>query len=381
MDSIVPSGEGFPGSDSYIEDAASFVALFVTPEGIILRANRFAEDFFGGGVKGSELDSYLFGTTWGDLRSAGTGGRNVSVNDRTGALRTLEMRVYGPEENGRTGYSVFGHFDVEEIADLHERLLEANADLNIMNREIQRKNKELERLEEMKNKFLGMASHDLRKLASVIISASQLITDYSDSQLCEEDREYLDVISSTAHTMVNVLKNFLDYSVLETGRLRVEREPVPSEGYFDRIAGMNRFLVGKRDVTIDLEVGPMPDHLWLDASRIEQVCMNLLTNAVDYSPEGSAVRFGAGIEEGSLVITVRDEGPGIPEDLHAAIFEPYRQGEIKKRTGKAGTGLGLTIAKAIAELHGGSLDFESAPGKGTEFRCMIPEAAVGEDNR
>ncbi|MFW5747476.1 MAG: sensor histidine kinase [bacterium] len=357
------------------------VALIVSKEGTILDANCFAESFFGRELTGAEFDTFLFGTTFGELVAEGILGKNVNVNDRTGAPRTLKISVYKTTGDDQPAYAVFGHHDIDEITDLHDQLLEANADLSVMNREIQRKNKELERLKEMKNRFLGMASHDLRKFASVIISATQLITEYSESELSEENREYLDIISSTAHTMVIVLKNFLDYSVLERGKLDVEREPVPSENFFERIAGINRLLVGKRDVTIDLEAGPMPDYLWLDPSRIEQVCMNLLSNAVDYAPEGSTVRLGAGLEDGALIITVRDEGPGIPEDLHEAVFEPYRQGEIKKRTGKSGSGLGLTIAKAIAELHGGSLDFESAPGKGTMFRCIIPEAAGKENVR
>lgn len=381
MNSESPFNRVFSGADSYIAESAPVVALIVSQEGTILDANSFAESFFGRELTGADLDSFFFGTTFGELAAEGTVGRNVNVNDHTGAPRTLRISVYETTGDDQPAYAVFGHHDIEEITDLHDQLLEANADMNIMNREIQRKNKELERLKEMKNHFLGMASHDLRKFASVIISASQLITEYSETEMSEENREYLDIISSTAHTMVIVLKNFLDYSVLETGKLDVEREPVPSENFFERIAGMNRLLIGKRDVRIDLEAGPMPDYLWLDPSRIEQVCINLLSNAVDYAPEGSAVGLGVSLEGGALKITVRDEGPGIPEDLHEAVFEPYRQGEIKKRTGKSGTGLGLTIAKAIAELHGGSLDFESSPGKGTVFQCIIPEAAVREDSR
>jgi signal transduction histidine kinase len=373
--------DGFPRSDRYILESAPVVALIISREGTILRANRFAELYLGEGLVGSDLDSYLYGTTFAEITAQGFGERNINVNDYTGAPRTLRIAVYEVPGDAQTHYAVFGHHDVEEMIELDDKLHRANTDLNIMNREVQRKNKELERLTEMKNRFLGMASHDLRKFAAVIISASQLIREFSETELSEENQEYLDVISSTAHTMINVLKNFLDYSVLETGKLLIAREPVPSEGFFERIAGMNRFLIGNRKVTIDLEIGPMPEYLWLDPSRIEQVCMNLLSNAVDYAPEGSAVRFAARVEEGPLIITVRDEGPGIPEDLHDAVFEPYRQGEIKKRTGKSGTGLGLTIARAIAELHGGELDFESTPGEGTEFRCTIPEAAGQEDSR
>ena len=116
----------------------------------------------------------------------------------------------------------------------------------------------------------------------------------------------------------------------------------------------------------------MPSQVLLDASKIEQVLNNLISNALKFSNAGTCIAVRVGLKEDSVVISVRDQGPGIPANELGRLFSPFARTSVKSPTGEKSTGLGLVIVKHIVEAHGGSISVESKPGRGTAFHVVLP---------
>lgn len=128
----------------------------------------------------------------------------------------------------------------------------------------------------------------------------------------------------------------------------------------------------KSNQTVKIEVDYTNDAIKADEDRVVQVLINLISNAIKYSPDNSTVRVIAGMEGLNVKFQIKDEGPGIPKEMHSAVFERYRQLEQSSETKKKGFGLGLAICKALIEKHQGKIWVESDPGKGSSFCFEIP---------
>ena len=232
---------------------------------------------------------------------------------------------------------------------------------------------ELRRLSTLRADFVSLVSHELRApMASVVGSAQTLLLRWRELTPDQRD-SFLGLISSETDRLAVLVGDVLDTSRIEAGTFTYRFDDVDlGELVRDSVAGIS---LAQDEVRVGADVrGEMP-RVRGDRDRLQQVLTNLLDNAVKYSPAGEEVKVTAFQVDSQLQIEVADQGPGIPSDQKRLIFEKFGRGHSAGSPGKPGTGLGLFIARSIAEAHGGSLEVSSAPDLGATFTLTLPLGA------
>jgi PAS domain S-box-containing protein len=218
----------------------------------------------------------------------------------------------------------------------------------------------------MKNAFLSAVSHELRTPLSAVLGFATTLQQ-SDLELDEEDRKtMLDRLVANAHKLHQLLVDLLDLDRTARGVLEPQRSALDLAELVLRVT--EEAELGGHPVTVEAE----PVLVEVDGPKVERIVENLVTNAAKYTPEGTAVRVFVRKQEDGVLIVVEDEGPGIPEALKEAVFEPFERGPDAPRRA-AGTGIGLSLVARFAELHGGRAWVENLPGGGSSFRVFLPE--------
>jgi signal transduction histidine kinase len=252
----------------------------------------------------------------------------------------------------------------DEISTLNNELVD-------MQRELARKNAELRELHELKNRFLGMAAHDLRSPLSAIVLYTDFILDHTPEGLSEQQSEYLKIVRDSGRFMVELIESLLDVSVIESGAVNLDYQLEDLAALAGRLATRMGPLATSRGIILDCESSG-PIKFWFDRSKVEQILDNLLGNALKYCPGGSHVLIRTTTEGREALVEVRDNGPGIPLEEQARLFTFFGRGSTKSPHGEKAVGLGLAICKRIAEAHGGRISLESEQGKGTTARLALP---------
>ncbi len=252
----------------------------------------------------------------------------------------------------------------DEISRLNNQLVDAQ-------RELARKNTELERLNAEKNRFLGMAAHDLRNPLQIISTYSELLLQQVAGEVNSQQAEFLQIILDSSTFMAHLVDDLLDVAQIEAGTLRLAPEPTDLVALVRRATDLNAVLARKKGITLHLEARPVPPFP-LDRSKVEQVLHNLLSNAIKYSYPHSAVEVEVGPRDGAALIAVRDHGPGIAPRERECLFRPFQVTSVRPTGGEKSTGLGLAIVKRIVEGHGGRIWVESEVGSGTTFYVALP---------
>jgi two-component system, sensor histidine kinase and response regulator len=245
---------------------------------------------------------------------------------------------------------------------------ELRSRLNVGNRILDYQQKLLE-LDEQKNKFLGMAAHDLRNPLTSIIGFSQLLlsTPLDDNSKLE----FLNIIHQVSNEMLFTLNDLLDISVIESGKFDLH---VKEHDFIELISYRIRLItLTAQQKNIHIETH-LPEKLLLlfDKDRIGQVIDNLVSNAIKYSPKNTTIRVNVSIEGNQVKLLVQDEGVGIPLDKQHRLFGHFAKLGSKPTGGEKSTGLGLAIVKKIVEAHGGNVGVISEPQKGSKFFFTLP---------
>ena len=284
---------------------------------------------------------------------------NEQANALRAAMKDLALRARGSDDRD---------------AGVYEELTRLNNELAAAQRDLAKSNAELARLNEQKNRFLGLAAHDLRNPLQIINVYSQFLLDEAEGRLGPDQLDFVRTIMRSSNFMVELVDDLLDVSKIEAGRLELELAEVDVRALVGRNVELNRRLAERKKINIVFESSEDIPALRLDASKIEQVLNNLLGNAVKFSPRGSTVEVGlarAG-EGGGAVIIVSDEGPGVPADELGRLFEPFSRTRVLSTEGERSTGLGLAIVKRIVEGHGGRISVGNASGGGATFAVTLP---------
>ncbi len=250
---------------------------------------------------------------------------------------------------------------------LYDEISRLNNELVDMQRELARKNAELKRLNAEKNRYLGMAAHDLRNPLHAILTSSEFLLEIVTEG---EMREFLEVIRDTSLFMSRLVDDLLDVAKIEAGELKLEYEPVDIAALIERNAAINQPLAARKQIQIEYRLESVPRAL-VDPAKIQQVLNNLIGNAVKFSPPGSRVEVRLEAQGEAFHISVRDWGVGMTPEQQERLFRPFQRGQ-SGTGGEKSTGLGLSIVKRIVEGHGGKIWFESEAGKGTTFHISIP---------
>ena len=243
--------------------------------------------------------------------------------------------------------------------------------LRASGKKLEAQNQKLRELDDLKNKFLGMAAHDLRNPLTSIIGFSSVLTSDYEGFSPDEHKQYTGIIESSSKKMLALVNNLLDISVIESGNLRLQIDPNSlAKAIRERMAIFD-FHASKKDISLHASLEEIQDFPF-DKDQICQVLDNLIGNAIKFSPKGSKVHVSLGKEGNGATVRVQDEGPGLSEEDRTKLFGTFQKLSAKPTGGEKSTGLGLAIAKKIVEAHGGAIGTENPSGPGTLFRFSLP---------
>ena len=230
---------------------------------------------------------------------------------------------------------------------------------------------ELEKLNKLKNTFLGMAAHDLRSPLSSIEGFSDLLLTESPELLTGSPKKYASSSQKARETMLNLVNDLLDVVAIESGKLPLARSMASLPALLEERVEICTHLAKKKNIIIHFEKKDMPD-VYMDCGLISQVLDNLISNALKFSPFDANIYVAFEVGEKDAMVIVRDEGPGISEEEQKQMFKAFHKLSAKPTNGEASTGLGLSIAKKIIDAHSGKIWVESETGTGASFAFSIP---------
>ena len=260
------------------------------------------------------------------------------------------------------------------VQDRTAELEAAKKEVEAFSESVLRAKEEVERASKFKDQFLSTMSHELRTPLNAVLGFSDLLAEERYGPLNERQRRYVTHIHTGGKHLLALINDILDLSKIEAGRLQLAIESVLLKISFGEVLDTLRPLADKKSQVLVQET-PADLSVRADATRFKQVLMNLIGNAIKFTPEGGRIELAAQKFGDEVRVEVRDSGPGIPLEEQKRIFEAFYQ---LRQTGKAteGTGLGLAITQRLVELHGGQLGLESQPGSGSCFYFTLPTATA-----
>jgi signal transduction histidine kinase len=334
--------------------------------------------------KGAAFDWELNLAVGGQVRSIRFSGSSTADGifiagsaTRSGVTKVYEQFIHVVDcpsvditAKGGPGTAPSQFFDGD--AELYNELARLNNELVTAQRELIKRNIELERLNEVKNQFIGVAAHDLRNPLQVIEGYSQILLDQHFGELTPEQHKFISVIRKNSDFMLHLITDLLYISKIEAGKLQLELKETDLLDLLERNVELNRLMAGQKQINILLTRREDLPALVIDAPKIEQVLNNLISNGIKFSHPGSTVEVLTSRREKEVVVSVRDEGQGIPANEIDRLFIPFENLSVKSTGGEQSTGLGLAIVKRIVEGHAGRIWVESERGVGSTFSFSLP---------
>lgn len=240
---------------------------------------------------------------------------------------------------------------------------------------------EAELASRVKSEFIANMSHELRTPLNAIIGFSQLLSEQNDRRLSPAQvADYASLINDAAGHLLAVINNILDISKIQSGKCVVDRREVSLGEVLSASASSFRLIAQNAGVRIDERIDRQLPTVSGDSVRLRQVFMNLISNALKFTRSGGSVTLVAEAQAGSAIVSVRDTGIGMtPEELSIALT-PFGQVDSGHARWREGTGLGLPIARALVQLHGGDLRVISEKGVGTTVEVSIPFPSIEEQS-
>ena len=220
-----------------------------------------------------------------------------------------------------------------------------------------------------KDAFLSSMSHELRTPLNAIIGFSQILMAKSDTP--ETIKGFIEKIHISGKNLLTLVNTILDFSKIESGKMDVVMAPFDMQGLIDEVKILVEPMANKNVITLDLDLSK-PVNIEADRQLIKQVLVNLLNNAIKFSPQSSAIVLEYSDEEKFHIFTIKDQGIGIPQNQIPTLFDPFTQIREHQSESIKGTGLGLAIVKKIIELHHGKIWVESVQGEGSVFYIALP---------
>jgi len=245
------------------------------------------------------------------------------------------------------------------------------AAFNEMADQLEREASQRDQLDRLKDEFVLTASHELRSPLTSVQGFAELLMLERDS-LTPKQVETVEIILDNCRHLVRLLNDLLDLARSDAGRLAVTPKPTAVAPLIDDAVRTMRAQTESAGQTLTEAVEPDLPPIEVEADRMRQILVNLITNAHEYSPAGASIEVSARVKGAGVEIAVTDNGPGIPESQLDQIFERFVRGDAGLTQRVGGTGLGLAISKSLVELHGGTIAVESTPGVGSRFSFVVP---------
>lgn len=258
----------------------------------------------------------------------------------------------------------FSEFRTRDALDRsREELEQANVRLESNNRRL------LE-LDEAKSRFFANISHELRTPLTLLIAPLDVLT--SRSAPASADYAMLQTMRANTMRLLKLINDLLELVKLESGTIKVNRMPMNLPQFIREQAAAVRVMAEERGVNILTRVAAEPGTVQMDEEKLERICLNLLFNAIKYTPSGGRVELSADVSGEHLILKVADTGGGIPEEDLPRVFDRFWQAQTERGNKPRGLGIGLSLVKEVAEAHGGTVAVDSATGKGTTFTVSLP---------
>jgi signal transduction histidine kinase len=306
----------------------------------------------------------------------------VGATTTTDALRYYDalMRINNEQANAlRAAFQVGRDTDavvhVDRDANAYDRMMSLNNQLATLQRELTKKNMELERVDGLKNQFVGMAAHDLRNPIAAISSYSDLLLDPDFVTPPDQQQLFLRRIRESSRFMLTLINDLLDIATIESGRLHIEFATLDLEPIVHENLEFHRLMARDKRIGVHETIEPGLPKVRGELAKIEQILNNLVGNAIKFSPSDTRIDVRMAAVAGGVAVLVQDEGPGIPAHELDGIFTPFQRASTRPTAKEHSTGLGLAIVKRLVEAHAGTLTCESEVGRGTTFTAWFPAAS------
>lgn len=248
-------------------------------------------------------------------------------------------------------------------------------ELTVLQVELLRKNEALEALNQQKNQWLGTAAHDLRTPLGIISTYSDFLLGEAADHLAQEHVNFITRIKSSSQFMRELVDDLLDISKIEAGKLDLNLQRTYLGELVRNNVALNSLLAERKQIQLVCRCPESVPPLIADPAKMEQVLNNLIGNAVKFSNPGTTVEVGIEQRDNAIILSVKDEGQGIPEEQTKLLFEPFVRTSVMSTDQEKSTGLGLAIVRRIVEGHEGTIWVESQVGKGSTFYVSLPLSA------
>lgn len=286
--------------------------------------------------------------------------RQLKLSAETRRAWTIEAEFARPN-----GDKVWMRAAAEPRIDVHGKLVWDGSLFDITDRK---------RSEQMKNDFISTVSHELRTPLTSIRGSLGLVDAGAAGEIPPKVASLVKIAHSNSERLVRLINDILDIEKIESGRMPFDPRPMALRALVEQAIEASSNYLADRNVSIVVDDQAPGALAAVDPDRLHQVMLNLLSNAIKYSPKDGAVTVRLSRREGTVRISVIDQGPGIPLEFQSRIFGKFEQADASDSRQKGGTGLGLSIVKVIVDRLGGAVSYETGPETGTSFHVDLPEA-------
>ncbi|WMW24677.1 PAS domain S-box protein [Methanolobus sediminis] len=268
-------------------------------------------------------------------------------------LKSVEtVNLYGRE------LFIESFVDITEIKNTEKALLDAKIHAEAANR--------------TKSEFLATMSHELRTPLNSVIGFSDLLLDGSFGELNDKQNKFMANISHSGKHLLDLIDDILDISKIEAGKMELFYEIFDFSDLISDIHLMMKPLSSKKDILLEFNMEPRSIFINADRGKLKQTLYNLIGNAIKFTPENGEIHVDISMKDQMLLVGIHDNGIGISKEDQVKLFQPFVQLDSSSNRKYEGTGLGLALVKNLLELHGGSIEVESEPGKGSTFYISVP---------
>jgi len=270
-------------------------------------------------------------------------------------------------------YALKGIFRFEEVVEAQQKVLESIE----QNRILVLQKEAAQAASEAKTQFLANVSHEIRTPMNAVLGMAELML---SENLNDRQRHYAEDIKTSAMSLLNIINEILDISKIQSGKIGLVPVHYNFISFVDNIGSMMHFLIKSKNVAFDIDMqGDIPRYLYGDNARLRQILLNILSNAAKFTEKGY-VRLSISVTDKDIRFTVTDTGMGIMTDDLQSLFDAFKQADAVRNRDYKGTGLGLTITKALVEMMNGKIEVESVLGQGTTVYVVIPKV-IGDETQ
>jgi len=252
-------------------------------------------------------------------------------------------------------------------------LRKANETIRYLYKEMEEKNKELQKLDQLKNDFVSVVSHELRTPLTTMKEFTSIILDEIPGKLNKGQREYVDIVKGNIDRLTRLISDLLDISRIEAGRIELNKTLVDMPGLVNAVVTALKPEVDKKHITLKTSFQTATADVYADPGKINQVLINLIGNAIKFTPAKGQVTVEIKDMGKMVECSVVDRGVGIAPENTEKLFTKFQQFGRAPGTGAKGTGLGLAISKELVQMHDGAIRAESKLKRGTKFIFTLPK--------